>query len=131
MTAAIYTRVSLDEQVKHGVSLAAQEAACLAYCARAGLLSYEALAAVNQPLMAEREQLQAKLDAQAEDATDAVAELARALGKRGVLMALRRADGDTQLAALGALIERVELHGGGRMRVVYRGGAAEPAWVEG
>ena len=121
MTAAIYTRVSLDEQVKHGVSLAAQEAACLAYCARAGLLSYEALAAVNQPLMAEREQLQAKLDAQAEDATDAVAELARALGKRGVLRALRRADGDTQLAALGALIERVELHQGRRVVFVCRG----------
>ena len=42
------------------------------------------------------------------------------------LRGLRRADGDTQLAALGALVERVELHGGGRMRVVYRGGAAEP-----
>jgi hypothetical protein len=76
--------------------------------------------------MAEREQLQAKLDALAGDGTDALIEALRGLGKRGVLRALRRADGDTQLAALGALVERVELHGGGRMRVVYRGGAAEP-----
>ncbi len=46
------------------------------------------------------------------------------------MRALRRADGDTQLAALGALVERVELHGGGRMRVVYRGNATAPEWVE-
>ena len=65
------------------------------------------------------------------DGTDALIEALRSLGKRGVLRALRRADGDTQLAALGALVERVELHGGGRMRVVYRGNAAEPEWVEG
>lgn len=62
--------------------------------------------------------------------TDAMIEALRGLGRRGVLRALRKADGDTQLAALSALIERVELHGGGRLRVVYRGGAAEPEWVE-
>ena len=47
-----------------------------------------------------------------------------------MLRGLRRADGDTQLAALGALIESVELHGERRMRVVYRGNATAPEWVE-
>jgi len=32
-TAAVYTRVSTDEQARHGVSLDAQREACLAYCA--------------------------------------------------------------------------------------------------
>lgn len=36
-TAAIYTRVSTDEQVRHGVSLDDQRARCLDYCARSGL----------------------------------------------------------------------------------------------
>jgi hypothetical protein len=36
--AAIYTRVSTDEQARHGVSLEAQREACLAYCARSGLV---------------------------------------------------------------------------------------------
>jgi hypothetical protein len=36
--AAIYTRVSTDEQARRGVSLEAQREACLAYCARSGLV---------------------------------------------------------------------------------------------
>jgi site-specific DNA recombinase len=34
--AAIYTRVSTDEQAQTGTSLATQEDACRAYCERAG-----------------------------------------------------------------------------------------------
>ena len=36
-TAAVYTRVSTDEQARRGVSLEAQREQCLAYCAQAGL----------------------------------------------------------------------------------------------
>lgn len=89
-----------------------------------GLLSYEALAAVNQPLMAEREKLQAALDALAGDNTDAMIEALRALGKRGALQKARRADADVQMAALQMLFARVEVHPGGVLRFVYAGDAA-------
>ena len=64
------------------------------------------------------------------DGTDALIEALRSLGRRGVLRAARKASPDAQLAMLGALIESVELHGERRMRVVYRGNATAPEWVE-
>ncbi len=80
--------------------------------------------------MAEREQLQARLDAAAQDAGDAIAEALRELGKRGVLRALQRASADTQLAALTAVFARVEVHPGGVLRVVHSGGVLPDVELE-
>jgi hypothetical protein len=139
MIAAVYVRVSTDEQAQHGVSLAGQLAACteraaeLAGNARAfggGLLSYEALDSVNKPLMAERARLQAALDAQASDPGDSVADAARALGKSGLLRLVRESDADAQLAFLSVLFDRVEVLPGRVLRVVHSGGVLPDVELE-
>ncbi len=140
--AAIYTRVSTDEQARRGVSLEAQREACLAYCARSGLvvaavivdlearqlrnleamqagaLTPDLLAQANRPLVEEHARLSeelAALEAGARTPGQWV-KLGAGAGER-LVARLRKADAEKQLAVLEQLVARVEVFPG---RLVVR-----------
>jgi len=98
-SAAVYTRVSTDEQARHGVSLEAQLEARLVELER---LQVEAVGAALP----------------GEGATDALAAWTRR-GTGRMLEALRAGPVEGQLAALRALYERVEV-GAGVLTFRYR-----------